>query len=566
MKSILYLVLPLAWLVAAASAGPASLPRKLIMTGWDSPDTAQFRRDAGSMEQWPFDGAVIYAQGQGGDGRWFDAKAAFSASHWEPTCLSNALTDLKSAHPGKLTDNFLIFGANPGNVDWFDDAGCKEIQEHCRLLARLAHEGGLKGLLFDPEAYTEPFKQFWYGNQPRRAEHSFEDYCHKARQRGREVMAAVTSEFPDAALYTYFLFSQCSRALSGDGEPQSCLSSDGYGLLPSFADGLLDRMPPAVTLIDGNEEAYRYNSEAAFNAAFVRIKNECQALVSPENRPKFRAQLQVSHGIYLDAHVNPPSSPWYIDGLGGPRVDRLEQNVASALRAADQYVWVYGERARWWPPRQPDAKAPKTWPEVLPGIEFALLNAKDPAEAARRKLKELRSQGGLTNLLVNGDFAAGKDGQPESWSRWQDEKESHGSFSHDPAVGVAGPGSACLSAIEHGCFVQGVKADPGRRYLLCAKVRQSGAGAAWLTARWQTAEGKWTAEDRDMRFSAPARDDLASWREVVGIVVVPEGAGQLVVLAGASGQQNPNDRVWFDDVLVAPVVQTPLPTGHAGSE
>jgi hypothetical protein len=42
---------------------------------------------------------------------------------------------------GLLTDNFLIFGANPGYVDWFDDAGWREIREHCRLLARLAHEG-----------------------------------------------------------------------------------------------------------------------------------------------------------------------------------------------------------------------------------------------------------------------------------------------------------------------------------------------------------------------------------------------------------------------------------------
>lgn len=107
-----------------------------------------------------------------------------------------------------------------------------------------------------------------------------------------------------------------------------------------------------------------------------------------------------------------------------------------------------------------------------------MLNTKDPAEAARHKLKELRSEGTLTNLLLSGDFTAGKDGQPESWGHWQDEKESHGSFSHDPGVGAAKPGSACMSGIEHGGFVQTMKVEPGRRYLLCAKVRQSGSGAA----------------------------------------------------------------------------------------
>ncbi len=556
MKAMFFLLLALAWVPTVPAAGPPLLAKKLIMTGWDSPDTAQFRRDVRSMEQWPFDGAVIYAQGLGSAGKSCDARAAFNADHWESTCFSNALADLKAAHSGKLADNFLIFGANPGNVDWFDDAGWKEIREHCRLLARLAHEGGLRGLLFDPEPYTEPFKQFQYSKQAQRAGHSFEDYCRQARQRGREVMDAVAAEFPDAVLYTYFLFSECSHVLGAGGDPQAELSSHGYGLLPAFADGLVDRMPAMVTLINGNEGAYRYNSEAAFDAAFVRIKNACQALVSPENRTRFRAQVQVSHGIYLDAYVNPPSSPWYIDGLGGPRVDRLEQNVASALRAADKYVWVYGERARWWPRHQPNATAPKTWPEVLPGIEFALLNAKDSAEAARYRLKEMRSEGTLTNLLLNGDFTAGKDGQPESWGRWQDEKESHGSFSHDPGVGAAKPGSACLNAIEHGCFVQGVKVEPGRRYLLCAKVRQSGSGAGWLTARWQTPEGKWTAEDRDMRFDpAPVAADPSSWRDVIGIATVPEGAEQLVVLAGVSGQQNQHDRVWFDDVLVAPLAR-----------
>ena len=205
-------------------------------------------------------------------------------------------------------------------MDWFDDAGWKEIQEHCRLLARLAHQGGLKGLLFDPEPYTEPFKQFKYSSQARRTEHSFEDYCRKARQRGREVMDAVASEFPDLVLFTYFLFGECSRALGEGGDPQLELAGHGYGLLPAFANGWLDRLPPVVNVIDGNEGAYRYNSEARFNAAFV----------------------------------------------------------------------------------------------------------------------------------------------------------------------------------------QAVKAEPGQRYILCAKVRQSGAGIAWLTARWQTPQEKWTAEDRDRRFSVPA--------------------------------------------------------------
>ena len=65
MKATLCLALALISMVTAGSAPP---PRKLIMTGWDSPDTAQFRRDLPTMEQWPFDGAIIRAQGRHGDG------------------------------------------------------------------------------------------------------------------------------------------------------------------------------------------------------------------------------------------------------------------------------------------------------------------------------------------------------------------------------------------------------------------------------------------------------------------------------------------------------------------
>jgi hypothetical protein len=316
------------------------------MTGWDNPDTAQFRRDVRSMEQSPFDGTILYALGRGSDGKLFDLKTAFSTNHWDSDCFSVALADLKAAHSHKLAD---------------------------------------------------------------------------------------------------------------------------------------------------------------------------------------------------------------IDGQGGPRVNRLEQDIASALNAADEYVWVYGEKARWWPPRQADVKASPTWPEVLPGIDFALLNAKDPSEAALLRLKQIRSQGTFTNLLLNGVFATVKNGQPESWSHWQDEKESHGSFSHDSAVGATAAGSACLAGVEHGCFVQSVKVVPGQHYIIAGRTRWVGGGSAWLTVRWQTAEGKWVAEDRDRHFPAAAANDTSAWVEITGSVIVPEDAGRLVVLAGASGQQNGNDRVWFDDLLVVPL-------------
>lgn len=542
------LLLAIAW--AAVAAAP--LPRKLIATGWDNPDTAQFRRDLQAMEHWPFDGFMLYAEGRGTDGQAVDGRWAFNSNHWERAWFSGALADLRAARSAKLTDNFLILLANPGNVDWFDDAGWKEIVEHARLLAWLAHAGGLKGLLFDPEPYTEPFSQFRYSAQAAREQHSFDEYYRKARERGREFMTAVVAEFPEVVLFSYFLFGESAAVLHAGAEPERRLVGHGYGLLPAFANGWFDVLPPRAVIVDGNERAYRYNREAAFDAAFVELKNDCQAFVAPENRPRFRAQFQVSHGIYLDAYVNPPNSPWFIDGLGGPRVDRLEQNVASGLRAADEYVWVYGEKARWWPPRRAGDKVAPRWPDLLPDADLALLSAKDPAAGTQRRLNAMRARGHLTNLLDNATFAVYRNDLPESWSIWQDEKTSHGQFRDDPTVGAASTASACLSGVDHGCFVQAVKATPDRRYLVSAKVRQSGQGVVWLAVRWQTGEGRWTAEDRDVRFAPLDRKDPGEWQDIVGSVRVPEGAGRLVVLLGVNGQRTPADRVWYDDAwLVA---------------
>ena len=97
--------------------------------------------------------------------------------------------------------------AQPGSVDWFDDAGWKVIVDHWRTVAWVAKQGGLKGMLFDGEPYTPPYRQFDYAAQENRNKHTFTEYYNKARQRGREVMNAVSGEYPDITIMTYFLLS-----------------------------------------------------------------------------------------------------------------------------------------------------------------------------------------------------------------------------------------------------------------------------------------------------------------------------------------------------------------------
>ncbi len=415
----------------------------------------------------------------------------------------------------------------------------------------------MKGLLFDPEPYTPPHSQFSYAAQPGRTQHGFNEYAAKARQRGRQVMRAVAEEYPEITLFCYFMNSVCATA-TGRADPRPALAAQGYGLYPAMIDGWLDAAPPTVALVDGCESAYRYNSRQQFLESAMQIKGACQELVSPENRAKYRAQVQVSFGMYLDAYWNPKDSPWYIDGLGGPRVERLRANTSAALAAADEYVWVYGERFRWWPTPNQGVR-PETWPEALPGSEQALRYARDPLDFARTEMARMKAgrKAGEPGpqrrfQLVHGQV----DGRRRAeMARWQPARRlecmAEGRLEGDLHLG---PGSwGCGQGCGPGQPRCGRLLSPvvsrwlaGERYAVRAACKVHGNGNAWLRVRWQTAEGRWTAETQDQLFYCEASPD--NWRELFGVVEVPEGVGRLLILLGVGGQSTAEDVVWFDDV------------------
>jgi hypothetical protein len=542
--------------VVCAQPPDMRLRKKLIATGWDHPDTQRLLANLAEMEKRPFDGVVLDATGYNADGKPRSLRAAFSSQPWQREWFQATVEQLRSCKFGRFTDNFITLGANPGNVDWFDDEGWQRIVEHWQIAVWVAKRSGCKGLLFDPEPYTPPFAQFNYATQPGRKQHRFNDYVAKARQRGRQVMKVVVEEYPEITLFCYFMNSVNVTA-TGRADPRLALSAHGYGLYPAMIDGWLDAAPATVTLVDGCESAYLYNSRQQFLESAIAIKGACQELVSPENRAKYRAQVQASFGMYLDAYWNPKGSPWYIDGLGGARVERLRANTAAALAAADQYVWVYGERFRWWPTPAGNVR-PESWSEAIPGCEQALRYARDPLDFARTEIARMKAAGKLVNLARNGDFSSSSavsvdgveqhwyDGRPPAgWTAWQ-RSDSKGSFVWDREAGAKGKGAAKASRVADGCFLQACKATAGECYSVRAACKLRGSGSAWLRVRWQTAEGRWIAEGQDRLFYGEASRD--QWQELLGVVEVPEGTGRLLVLLSVGGQDTPEDTVWFDDV------------------
>jgi hypothetical protein len=92
--------------------------------------------------------------------------------------------------------------------------------------------------------------------------------------------------------------------------------------------------------------------------------------------------------------------------------------------------------------------------------------------------------------------------------------------------------------------------QPGECYAVSVRVYKTGQGAPALTLRWKTPEQQWTAEDLDQTL-APAQAE--QWCEIVTLVRVPEGVGQLAVLLGVRQQTGAADVAEFDDVRLVQI-------------
>lgn len=541
--------------------------KKLIQLGWDKPTAATLRANLAQMDQTPFDGALIGVRGKDDNGKEVEARLAFSNVPWKKEWFQQSVDDLKvvRSQAKKLTENFIQVGANPGNVDWFDDAGWEQVIDHFRIAAWIAKEGNLKGIIFDPEAYTKPHRQFDYSLQAQTGKHSFEQYQAKARQRGREVISAIASVDPNLMLYTLFMLSVHENVAKSD-YPQAALLSSGYNLYPAFINGWLDAAPPSMIFVDGCEiQGYLADSQLDFLRSANLMRNTALNLVAPENHQKYLSQVQASFGIYLDAYINPPTSFWHIDSEGSTPTKRLQTNVQYAIDAANEYVWIYGEKYRWWPTTNGSVN-PQSWGDVLPGVHDALLSTTRPQMIAQKTIAQAQMSGKSINLLKNGDFSEKKPnvvspennkqdwnavGAPAGWSTWQT-GYSQGTFSQDDSVnyGDGEGGSARVAGTSSGCFIQAINVKPGESYIASAWMRQTGNGVGWIGVRWQTSAGKWTDEPSDVMIVNPPGSQTASWQKLESVVTVPAHAGKLVMLLSAGGQPKTQDVVWFDDAQI----------------
>jgi hypothetical protein len=179
-------VLCLCLALSPAYAGPMR-GKKVVEYGNDSVNTATVRHRVRQFEKLPFDGLVMLVTAKNGETLGWKT---FSTEKMAPADFQRAIDDLKATKFKKFTDNFIQIISMPSSVDWFDP-NWSNIAYNASLFARVAKQGGCKGIMFDPEMYVGRLWGYIMPDGKPRPGHTVQEYRAKARERGREFMTAI---------------------------------------------------------------------------------------------------------------------------------------------------------------------------------------------------------------------------------------------------------------------------------------------------------------------------------------------------------------------------------------
>ncbi|MBZ0160459.1 hypothetical protein [Candidatus Methylomirabilis sp.] len=333
---------------SALAAGPdEGGSKKLIYYGWGVRDTQYVRDHWQAMEEMPFDGtgisiAIDRSKPTTGNGATENLVSwqVMGRRSFRVEEFRRAISDLQTAKWRRFTDNFLPIAlsasGSAAGLNWFDEERWRIIANNVGVLARIAAEARLKGLILDPEHYN--YALFSYTSQRWQIDRSFDEYGEVARRRGREVMTAIAAHLPDARIFALFGHTLPLSQL----RPGKRLEDTEYSLLCAFYDGLLEAMPAGAYLIDGYEFAYPFKERHRFLEGYRRIRQDAlQVSAVPE---EYRKKVRAGFGLMLDYGGRPD----YFT----PKA--LQQALAYAIEISDGYVWLYSQGPQFFPPSQID--------------------------------------------------------------------------------------------------------------------------------------------------------------------------------------------------------------------
>lgn len=348
-----------------------------------------------------YDVPVIKADGLIGKSKY--TRIVHPTERWTRENLKDQIPILKAiTSKDNMKESFLLVWMTPNTkgdrLALTDDKAWANFAENMATMAWLAKEGGLKGLMLDPEEYGCVMQYIHTPDDP-----PFEECKKLMRQRGREVFTRVFQEYPDAVLFGLWFYHHFAWWMEKGRQTNPAIYADDTGELSQyFYDGMLDVMPPSARGVEGTEHYHHSATRNEYLADGSRVSSEVLAFIAPENRGKYRSQVYMGNAHYLDMYsLNAnPKSTWYHAPVNGSRLEHLRLNLEQSLQASSKYVWIYGENGGKvidWSDGYYGKR--KTWEEVIPGFTETMMLAKDPERFSAIRKAELKAKGELENLL-----------------------------------------------------------------------------------------------------------------------------------------------------------------------
>ncbi|MBR3221780.1 MAG: hypothetical protein IKF72_06045 [Kiritimatiellae bacterium] len=500
----------------ASSAAFAAMPeKKIVLYGWDTGEASleTVLSNADKFADTGLDGISLAIKGnRAGIPRKSQTRDfAFVDPKWTKAEFAKQIGLLReiTAKPGLRHCYLQVDWSQKPRLRWSDDEAWDRAAHNMGILAWIAKEGRLDGFFIDHEDYSGT-RQF----EPCPEEGDFATVSRLARRRGAQIVAAMAEENPNLHLVFFWLLSHSTRWI---GDPESDLAAivaQRQDPWPAFVNGMLDALPPQMRLADGNEFGYLFRAD---NNDYImdnwRQRQMLVQLVAPENLMKFRSNVQVSSGHYLDCYSN-KDGHWYHPPLNGSRLARLEDNLHQGLASADETIWLFGERRQIvrWDGNAARWNGVKTWEEELPGFADVMRRLRSPRKWAEEKLAAKRKDRTLVNIAAN----------EKAFSVWKG-ADCTGTLTVEQADGKV---ALCATGVKKsGCFLVGVpNVKVGQWYSIGFDVK--GEIDPRCGVQWQNRGAyDWNVPARYPVFK-PLQD---GWRRGTISVRVPHGVDRMML-------------------------------------
>jgi len=392
--SVLAALLVLSW---GASAQPRNQPGKkevvIVSSGWNAPDTVYLSKNAAHLERVPLDGVAAWiaspapVRGEDGafsvtripSGRLMRHKDGMDTADIGQTVvhrkritdelIAPAIADLKSATFKRFTSNFISMrtGNALGPMNWFDDEWWEIICHNVGKIAKVAHEGGCKGILIDPEQYsyswwgwallteTQDFEtSYRRGNKDFYKGKTVEQVMEKVRQRGREFARGINAEFPDPVI---MFFHAAGYAAWQVNDPRwDSYKVAPFGLMGPFIDGILEGSTDQTLIVDATSQAKWWTRRSQLEGARKLVKED--ALKLSQVPELYKKKVKVGFCYRLDYHPDEEKVDGHdkIGGLFNPEKPasnffspaKLLETLKLALEIGDGYVLFWNAKSNWW--------------------------------------------------------------------------------------------------------------------------------------------------------------------------------------------------------------------------